>query len=163
MWVLDMIGNMTEEQMKARMREINKIRNKLREERKEYEDYFYNKKIQNEYLYKKEFKGKCYISKELKGNKHDYIKAFKIMKIHEGHHSDFAECLALVSGYRGTSWKECGVEIMTLGLWTQNVPSMLYKESDPKMIDFYKEISEEEFYDVYNDFIDCIIDVGNNN
>ena len=109
MWVLDMIDNMTEEQMKARMREIDKIRNKLREERKEYEDYFYNKKIQNEYLSKKEFKGKCYISKELKGNKHDYIKAFKIMKIHEDKNSDFSECLALVSGYRGTSWKECGL------------------------------------------------------
>ena len=42
MWVLDMLDNMTEEQMKARMREIDKIRNGLREERKEYEDYFYN-------------------------------------------------------------------------------------------------------------------------
>ena len=161
--MLNMIDNMTEEQIKARMKEIDELSKKLKEERKEYSDYLYNKKIANEYSRRKDFEGKCYFSKGLEENKHDYIKAFKIMKVHEDHNSHFAECLALVNGYRGTSWKEYGVEIMTLGLWTQNVPSMLYKESDLKMIDFYKEVSEEEFYNVYNDFIDCIIDVGNNN
>ena len=73
MSVLDMIDNMTEEQMKARMREIYKIRNKLREEIKEYEDYFYNKKIQDEnfnrivHLHANivEFDSKCMIFKPL--------------------------------------------------------------------------------------------------
>lgn len=76
--------------------------------------------------------------------KNTYIKAFKILNVLEKP-SDYAECLVLIDGSRSNCWKEVGVAIMTLGLWTFNDLHLMNKESDLKVIQCCRMITEEEF------------------
>lgn len=41
---------------------------------------------------------------------------------------------------------------MTLNLWGYNDLQMVNRESDPKVIDFYKEITQEEFEKLYHEY-----------
>lgn len=146
---------MTEEQMRKRMKEIDEERNKLSLEKKEYENYFYNKKQQTKFEDHKEHIGKCYMAIDgyigsTNTNKH--IRAFKIIDVLEPHHENYALCVTLIDGYRSSCWNEYGVQIMTLNVWGHNKFQMISKESDPKMIDYYKEISQEEFERLYSEY-----------
>ena len=146
---------MTEEQMRQRMKEIDQERNKLASERKDYENYFANKKQQDRLKDHKEYIGKCYSAKEGYhgyANKNKHIRAFKIIDVLEPHHENYAVCVALIDGLRNTCWNEYGVNIMTLNVWGYNELRMINRESDPKVIDFYKEITQEEFEKLYHEY-----------
>ena len=145
------IENMTEEQMRSRMKEIDKERDKLRDERKVYEDYFYYKKLEEKHDNHKLYEGKCFLTKGHKSNKHSHIKAFKIIRVLDAPNENMAECLALVDGHRSSCWNEYGIQIMTFGVWSYNELRLMNKETDPKMIDFYKEISIEKFEELYKE------------
>lgn len=137
---------MTEEQMRKRMKEIDTERNKLRIEKEEYENYFSNKKKQEELESHQNFVGKCYCSNNMKrGNDYKYIKAFKILQIIDKPNENYAKCIVLIDGYRSTCFHEYGIQLMTLPLWTPNSRSLMSHESDPKVIDFYDEIEQEHF------------------
>ena len=55
----------------------------------------------------------------------------------------------MIDGFRSSCWAEYGIQIMTLGLWYPNQLRLKNNPEDPKMIDFYKEISEQEFCELY--------------
>ena len=57
---------MTEQEMRNRMKEIDNERNKLKEEREEYEKYFSNKRLKEQLNDHKQYIGKCFISKNVK-------------------------------------------------------------------------------------------------
>lgn len=143
---------MTEEQMEKRIKDINEEMKKLRLEQKEYEKYFSDKKEKEKLESRQNFVGKCYISKDLK----NCIKAFKIIKLIDTNVNE-ALCVVLIDGYRYNCWEEYGVQIMTLPLWYPDMLKTMGKETDPKTIDFYKEINQEDFdamYKVYKQKID---------
>jgi hypothetical protein len=143
---------MTEEQMRKRMKEIDNEREKLRSERQEYENYFSDKKRKEELDNHKNYIGKCFITCDRAENEQEYIKAFKIIDVLDNPNERYASCVVLIDGYNDTCWKEYGIQIMTIGLWTANKWQMINRESDPKVIDFYKEISQEKFESLCKDY-----------
>lgn len=150
---------MTEEQMRQRMKEIDVEREKLKNEKKQYEDYFYNNNQEEKFKNHKEHIGKCYVVIDgIKGNINKHIKAFKVINILEPHHENYALCVTLINGYRYTCWNEYGVQLMTLGLWNPNINRMVSNPNDPKMIDFYKEITQEEFEQISVEYLKKITD-----
>lgn len=142
---------MTDEQMRERMKEIDKERDKLRSERQEYENYFIDKKRKELLDDHKNYIGKCFVTCENPANEQKYIKAFKILEVLDSPNERYASCIALIDGYRSTCWKEYGTQIITIGLWTMNKLRMAGSDSDPKVIDMYKEISHKQFEKLYLD------------
>jgi hypothetical protein len=154
---------MTEEQMRKRMKEIDKERDKLRYERQEYEKYFLDKKKRELLNSHKDYIGKCFVTREYPENEQKHLKAFKILDILDSPNERYASCISLIDGYRSNCWKEYGIQIMTIGLWTMNKLRMMGGESDPKVIDMYKEISQEEFESLYVTYKRTLKDKVNNN
>lgn len=153
---MEVINIMTEEQMYDRMKEIDEERNRLKVERQKYENYFFDKKREEELNNHKNYIGKCYVSNDLKENENKHIKAFKVINILENPNERYALCIVLIDGYRYTCWNEYGIQIMTLGLWSSNKLSLMSKESDPKMIDFYHETTQEIFEELYREYFEAI-------
>ena len=89
---------MTEQEMRNRMKEIDNERNKLKEEREEYEKYFSNKRLKEQLNDHKQYIGKCFISKNEPSNEQKQIKAFKVLGILENPNERYAECIALIDG-----------------------------------------------------------------
>ena len=143
---------MTEQEMRNRMKEIDNERNKLKEEREEYEKYFSNKRLKEQLNDRKQYIGKCFISKNEPSNKNNQIKAFKVLRILENPNERYAECIALVDGYESNCWNVKAIKNQVIGLWTHNKLRLMNSESDPKVIDFYKEISQEEFEILYREY-----------
>ena len=85
-------------------------------------------------------------------NTNKHIKAFKIIDVLEPHNENYAVCITLIDGLNSTCWNEYGLKIMTLNVWGYNKFQMINKESDPKVIDFYKEITQEEFEKLYHEY-----------
>lgn len=142
---------MTEEQMRERIKEIEKEKDKLRAEQEEYERYFLEKKLEEKLLAHKTYVGKCYISKNSKENKNKHIKAFKILEVLDLPNENYAKCIMLINGSERNCWNSYGTKIEVLDLWNPNISRMIYKESDPKVIDMYKEISHKQFEKLYLD------------
>lgn len=149
---------MTEEEMLNRIKEINQETKKLSLEKREYENFLFNKKKNERFESHKRYIGKCYISKGFVGNENKYIKAFKIIKILDKPNENKALCTALVDGYRTTCWKEYGIQNMVLDVWGYNKYRMINEESDPKVLDFYNEITQEEFERLYREHLNKIED-----
>lgn len=145
---------MIEQEMKSRMREIDRERDKLRKEKEEYESYFHNKKKEEALNNHRAFVGKCFVTKDLRDNKKKHIKAFKIIGL-DSQSERYAECVALLDK---TIEKDCGIQIMKLGLWTPNQFKLMNKPDDPKIIDYYREISQEEFNVLYRSYLQKLND-----
>lgn len=143
---------MTENEMKERMKEIDKERRELTAERQKYEKYFSDKKKKEELNNRIKFEGKCFSTKNLSNNEHKYIKAFKILKVLPEPNERYAECIAINDGCRSSCWDELGIQRKILPLWELNASRLMSKESDPKMIDMYKEITQEEFNLIYEKY-----------
>ena len=143
---------MTEQEMRNRMKEIDNERNKLKEEREEYEKYFSNKRLKEQLNDHKQYIGKCFASKNESGNEQKQIKAFKVLEILENPNERYAECIALVDGYESNCWNVKAIKNQVIGLWTPNKFRMMNIETDQKVIDFYKEISQEEFETLYREY-----------
>ena len=143
---------MTEQEMRNRMKEIDNERNKLKEEREEYEKYFSNKRLKEQLNDHKQYIGKCFISKNEPSNEQKQIKAFKVLRILENPNERYAECIALIDGYESNCWTVKAIKNQVIGLWTHNKFRIMNSETDPKVIDFYKEISQEEFETLYREY-----------
>ena len=143
---------MTEQEMRNRIKEIDKERNNLREEKEEYEKYFLNKRLKEQLNNRKQYIGKCFISKNEPNNEEKQIKAFKVLRILENPNEEYAECIALIDGYESNCWNVKAIKNQVIGLWTNNKLRLMSSESDPKVIDFYKEISQEEFETLYREY-----------
>lgn len=149
---------MTEEQMRQRMKEIDEERDKLRFERQEYEKYFSDKKRKEELDNHKNYIGKCFATCDKAENEQKHIKAFKVIDVLDSPNERYASCVVLIDGHRSTCWKEYGMQIMTIGLWTANKLRMMSRELDPKVIDFYKEITQEEFEQMSVEYLNKVTD-----
>ena len=143
---------MTEQEMRNRIKEIDKERNNLRKEKEEYEKYFLDKRLKEQLDNRKKYIGKCFISKNELNNEEKQIKAFKVLRILENPNEEYAECIALVDGYESNCWNVKAIKNQVIGLWTNNTLRLMNKETDPKVIDFYKEISQEEFETLYREY-----------
>ena len=143
---------MTEQEMRNRIKEIDKERYNLRKEKEEYEKYFSDKKLKEQLNNHKQYIGKCFISKNESSNEQKQIKAFKVLRILENPNERYAECIALVDGYESNCWNVKAIKNQVIGLWTNNKFRLMSSETDLKVIDFYKEISQEEFETLYREY-----------
>ena len=143
---------MTEEQMHERMKEIDAERDRLWREKNEYEKYFYEIKRKAEAESHKAYVGKCFVSKKLKENKNSHIKAFKIIDVLDIPQETRAICVMLINDEYVNGCEMHSVQIGLLDVWGYNKLSLLSQESDPKMIDFYKEITQEKFEKMYTEW-----------
>ena len=143
---------MTEQEMRNRIKEIDKERDNLRKEKEEYEKYFSDKKLKEQLNNHKQYIGKCFISKNESSNEQKQIKAFKVIGILENPNERYAECIALVDGYESNCWNVKAIKNQVIGLWTNNKFRLMNSETDLKVIDFYKEISQEEFETLYREY-----------
>lgn len=101
------------------------------------------------------FEGKCFIASSHYETRRAAIKAFKILNVMESK-CNYAVCLALVHvRVKESQWSERGILIMPLDLWTPNKDCSLPDSGDslPKVIDFFNEITEEEFEEQYLEFL----------
>lgn len=142
---------MTEQEMRNRIKKIDEERDKLREEKNEYEKYLRDKEQKREYEERKKFVGKCFMLKEDSIDKN--VKAFKITKIVSEHNRNFAECLALTNGMELNCWNEKAIKTMVIGLWCHDSPEFRSLPSDPLEIDSYNEISQNEFKTLYKEYL----------
>lgn len=145
-------GIMTENEMKKRMKEIDKERKELKAERQEYEKYFSDKKKKEELNNRIKFEGKCFSIKNLSSSEHKHIQAFEILKVLSEPDEMYAECVVVVDGRRSRCRNKLGVQIMNLPLWEPDTSRLMSKASDPKMIDMYKEITQEDFNSIYEKY-----------
>ena len=137
---------MTEIEMRKRMKVIDEEIHNLYREKEKYEEYFRNKEVQDRMNAHKEHVGKCYMAIDgLTDNSDAHVVAFKILKVLDSPNENYALCVALIDGRRYTCWNEYGIQVMTLELWIPNKRRM----DDPDVIDFYQEISQEEFTRLY--------------
>ena len=143
---------MTEQEMRNRIKEIDKERYNLRKEKEEYEKYFSDKRLKEQLNNHKQYIGKCFISKNESSNDQKQIKAFKVLRVLESPNERYAECIALVDGYESNCWNVKAIKNQVIGLWTNNKFRLIGSETDPKVIDFYKEISQEEFETLYREY-----------
>lgn len=157
------INNMTEKEMRSRMKEIDKIRNELKNEKEEYENYFYKKRLDQELEDRRKFIGKCFDIRyiNVNNNNNKWLRAFKIIDILEEPNSRYANCIALISGYRNTAWSEYGIQVMTLPLWVPN-SNRLMSKYELNMIEFYEEISAEDFAKMFSKYYDNLFKVVHN-
>ena len=157
------INNMTEKEMRSRMKEIDKIRNELKNEKEEYENYFYKKRLDQELEDRRKFIGKCFDIRyiNVNNNNNKWLRAFKIIDILEEPNSRYANCIALMSGYRNTAWSEYGIQVMTLPLWVPN-SNRLMSKYELNMIEFYEEISAEDFAKMFSKYYDNLFKVVHN-
>lgn len=134
---------MTDKQKRERMCEIDKIRDELREELREYECYFREKDIAEERKRREAFIGKCFLKKDVEFEHEDII-GFKILKIRDEVSNPSADCIVILENYNVSI---TGVVKMHISPWSDDI---LYKlpRCAPKIIDFYNEVSEEEFNNV---------------
>ena len=149
------INNMTEKEMRSRMKEIDKIRNELKNEKEEYENYFYKKRLDQELEDRRKFIGKCFDIRyiNVNNNNNKWLRAFKIIDILEEPNSRYANCIALICGYRNTAWPEYGIQEMTLPLWCSN-NNRIMSSNEPNLIEYYEEISNEEFKEMVEKYKD---------
>lgn len=143
---------MTEQEMQKRIKEIDEERYRLRKEKEEYEQYLSEKWLKEQLENHKQYIGKCFASKNKQDNEHSEIKAFKILKILDSPNEECAECLALVDGYESNCWNVKAIKRQVIGLWLPGKLRLMNCKSDPKVIDFYKEISQEKFELMYKEY-----------
>lgn len=136
---------MTKNEMKERIREIDKERNRLAKEKQSYEELLRQDKTKDIIEEHRKHVGECYVPTVRLDERNRFIRAFRILNVLESPNESCAECLVLVNGHRSNCWNESGVIMMTLGLWRPNNLRLMNRESDPKVIDCCHLISKEEF------------------
>ena len=147
---------MTDEEKRERIKELDKDINKLREERNKYQEELISKKRNNRIEERKKFVGKCFVQKsgiDNIGNNNKEIKAFKILELLDEPNENYARCLVLHGGMSDNCWTEQSIKVKVLGLWTKNIARLMYRESDPDVIDFYKEIPNKDFEILFDDYL----------
>lgn len=146
---------MTDKEKKDRIVELEIEIEKLRKEREKYRKQLVVKKTKNEIEERKKLVGRCFIQNINKvGNNYKGIKAFKILELLTHPNEKYAKCLVLYDGMGNNCWNEQSIKICVFGLWTKNTLYLMSDESDPNVIDFYKEISDEYFQILFDSHLD---------
>ena len=138
---------MTDEQMLDRIKEIDKQRDKLLHEKREYESYLEEKREEQAYTEHKICEGKCYEVSEIVN--HPTIKYLQILNVKEDDINE-ARCLCILKD----SGKRCGIHIMNLSLWSYNDNNFIHKGDEPLIIDACNEITGQEFMNIFDKYVD---------
>lgn len=147
---------MTDEEKRKRIKELDKDIERLRKERNKYQEQLVSQKRNNKIKERKKLIGKCFIQKtgiDNVGNNNKEIKAFKILELLDEPNEDYAKCLVLYKGLSDNCWTEQSIKFKILGLWTKSVARLICRESDPDVIDFYDEISNEKFEVLFDKYL----------
>ena len=140
------INHMTDKQILDRMKEIDKQRNELLHERREYESYLKVKKENEAYIEHKKCEGKCYEVSDIVN--YPSIKYLQILNIKEDD-INRARCLCILKDWED----QCGLKIMNLYLWSYNDNHFVYKGNEPLVIDACSEISGYKFLNILDKYI----------
>lgn len=141
-----MTQELSEELMRLRMKEIDNERNKLKEEYNKYQTYFYKKKQEKEHEVQKKCIGKCF---KLKSYENHDIKVFKVLNIDDEFNLGVsAKCLALIKAEH-----KIEISIKEIRIFDYKNLSIMHRETDPKFLGMYEKISQEEFIDLYNEYV----------
>lgn len=139
------LSEMTEEEIKERINEIDKCRQELKNEKDMYESYMYGKRKEEDFNSRQKYIGKCFTKLKLPNNHYSYVKSFKILSIVDKNNCNYAEVLAIIDGVINTCFRSNGILKMVLPLWTPNTDSMISRKDDLKVIDYYQEIDSIDF------------------
>lgn len=140
---------MTDEQRRKRMQEIDAERDKLKDELREHEQYFYAKKKEERLQKCYTYVNKCFKFPEVSITDRapfTNIMALKILSLSELFNEPRATCLVLYKDYKGMHYE-------VLDLWS---PAVLTKMPMPfiaNIIDDLAEITQEEFNSLRDEVI----------
>ena len=146
-------NELTEQEMRERIKEIDKIRDELTKEKREYERKLYDQERKNILEAHREFEGKYFMTMNYPKNTNKEIQAFKILRVLDEPNERYAECVALVDGYESNCWNVKAIKFMVLPVWCKNTNKMISNPSEPRMIDMYELVDEEDFLSLYNTYI----------
>ena len=141
-----------------RIKEIEKTRNILARERDELQKEIREEKESKILENRNKEIGKYYKlkSKLNRSDSYENLIAFKILKLDEYNPLTTARCLAIIDGYGNGAYKEYGVLNKTLFIWSYDENRMMHNEGDALTIDFFEEISEDEFLKIKNEMLENI-------
>lgn len=148
---------MTKHECNEKISELNKKIKALYSEKKVYENYIYEENIKWEIAEHKALEGKCFITRGLKNNKNFHVKAFKVITVLEKPNTRYAECLAVIDETTNIARKSIGISKTVLPIWSYNQLSIKSGIEGNRMIDFYSEISYEEFDSIVQSYADMIL------
>lgn len=147
---------MTDEEIKKRISEIDKERERLKQEKEEYLRHFAVVELENKYKEHKKYIGNCYIATKYR-EKYPYIIAFKIIDVPNSKSQDEAVCITLSDNNVS---KRLSISNETLRLWTQDKSTLVPIQNCLYVIDKYKQIPVEEFDEMLNNHFQKILDNG---
>ena len=127
-----------------RIKEIEEERDKLAIERDKLQSEIREEKEKIEKEEKSSFIGK-YFKAINKSNSYKDVIAFKILSLDIYDPLKTARCLAIIDNTKEKVDKNIGVINQRMHLWSYDTLRMMNKKGDALTIDFFKEISEEEF------------------
>lgn len=143
---------MTDEEKRDRIKSLNYRIDALREERDEYKKQLEAEKKNKDLEDRKKYVGKYFVYNEcrVRGGKSNDIKAFKVLKVIDEYS---ATCLILCNCINDCSnfIDKASIKIANVGLWTYNVMRLMNTTGDPLVIDYFTEISKEEFKTMYDE------------
>lgn len=144
----------TKNELKHKIEVIDRKIDALCIEKASYRKQLCSDKENEEKARCEKYVGKYFKTKGLEDNITDYVYAFKILNLERDFDFRYARCLSVINGHRSSSIKEYGISVITHPIFYANKRNMIYDDSTPKMIDYYQEISEEEFKEIYKQYID---------
>ena len=128
---------MTNEEKRKRIELLEKGMNKLRKERDKLQKQINNDRQKKELKKRMKLVGKCFsmnaMSDVYLSNENSNIKAFKVLEVFD--------------------YQDKSIKIGAIGLWIPNELRLVSDPSQPMVIDFYDEISNEEFESLFNDYL----------
>lgn len=148
--------HMSEEEIRARINEINNQRHALDKEKRKYEEILWEKERKNILEAHREFEGKYFITMNITNNTHKQIIAFKLLKVLDPPNERYAECVVLVNGIESNCWNVKAIKLQTLPIWCKNTNSMVSRDDEPRMIDMYRMVDEDKFIDLYDKYLENI-------
>ena len=141
-----------------RLKEINEQMNLLRAERNKIEEEMRDELKKKEQDEKIPFVGKCYKIKKSalrRDTYYPYLVAFKILDVNINGDSRDARCVCV---HNGLIKMNCGLGIKNevVSLWSFAAKRMIYKPNEPRLIDNFQEITEDEFNEILNNTLEDI-------
>ena len=148
---------MTNEEKRKRIELLEKGMNKLRKERDKLQKQINNDRQKKELKKRMKLVGKCFsmntMSDVYLSNENSNIKAFKVLEVFDYPTEGFAKCLILYDSENINWYQDKSIKIGAIGLWIPNELRLVSDPSQPMVIDFYDEISNEEFESLFNDYL----------
>ena len=148
--------NLSDEELNDMILTITEERDKLTQQKREYEKILLERREKAELEEKEKYVGRYFAAIKALDHKNEtrHIRAFKVLsllKTGEQSSKKTAICLAIIDGYDNSCYREKGISLKFLPLWYKNKVSLGPTSSSEKMIDMYAEIPREEFENMLQD------------